>query len=568
MFIRIKKKDEKRWSVQIVEAVRDGKHVRQKILRHVGVAHHDKEIAELKKVAEFIRAQIEEDRQPRLISPEEVARIRLQGSTKQKKEEANDASLMVDLKELREESRYVVGIHDVYGQMFEELKFASVIEHPSHHQAVVHILKNLVMARIANPSSKRDAVVRLEEDFGISLSLDAVYRAMDKINDKVIERIKTCSLKAALQLFKEKVDVLFYDCTTLYFEAFEEDDLRKKGYSKDFKFNQPQVLLALCVTKEGIPVGYEVFPGNMYEGHTLSQAMDQLKKHFSLDKVVLVADSGLLNAQNLDFIKSNGFYYIVGARLKNMNKSIQEKILNPDLYTQKEEDRLLSVSWISPKEDQDSKTVSEKLIVHYSPKRAFKDQADRLQAVIKLQKKLKKSQTSKDYLSNYGYKKYLKIEGEQNITLDQEKIDLDAQWDGLHGVVTNVDWMADEDIIDQYKGLWQVEESFRIQKHDLKVRPIFHWKEERIKAHIALCYMAFTCIRHLEYRTKTQYQKLSPEVIRRELIHVQETLLTHQKTKEQYAIPSKMGLHAERIYRLMGLQRSQTPYKIHTTPQK
>lgn len=560
MFIRVKKKDEKRWSVQIVEAVRDGNQVRQKILRHVGVAYNDKEISELKKVAEFIRAQLEEDRQPRLISPDEVARVRLQSLANQEEKSVDD-SLLVDLKDLREEARYVVGIHDVYGQMFEELKFGHVLEHPSHHQSAVHILKNLVLARIANPSSKRDAVIRLEEDFGISLNLDAVYRAMDKVNEKVIDRIKACSLNAARQLFQEKIDVLFYDCTTLYFEAFEEDDLRKKGYSKDFKFNQPQVLLALCVTKEGIPVGYELFPGNMYEGHTLSQALEQLKKRFALDKVVLVADSGLLNVENLDFLKNSGFYYIVGARLKTMAQALQKKILNPDLYTQKEEDRLLSLPLIVNKDDPE--LVLEKLIVHHSSKRAYKDQKDRLQAITKLQQKLKKAQTSKDYLSNYGYKKYLKIEGKNTVSLDQEKIALDARWDGLHGVVTNVDWMTEEEIVNQYKGLWQVEESFRIQKHDLKVRPIFHWKEERVKAHIALCYMAFTCVRHLEYRIKTQYQKLSPEIIRRELIHVQETLLRHQTTKDLYIIPSKIGLHAEKIYRLMRIHRRLTPYKLN-----
>lgn len=118
----------------------------------------------------------------------------------------------------------------------------------------------------------------LEENFGISISLDKVYRMMDKIDDKAIEKLNDLTYKNTLNLFEEKLNLLLYDCTTIYFESFEEDELRRNGYSKDCKYNQPQVLLGLLVITEGIPVGYRVFPGDKYEGHTLNSDNKRIKE--------------------------------------------------------------------------------------------------------------------------------------------------------------------------------------------------------------------------------------------------------------------------------------------------
>jgi len=123
------------------------------------------------------------------------------------------------------------------------------------------------------------------------------------------------------------VTLFFYDCTTIYFESFTEDDLRRFGYSKDHKFNQGQVLLALTVTDEGLPVGYEVFPGNMYEGDTFSLAINKLKEKYSIHEALVVADSGLLSKENIEIVKASGFQYILGARLKNMSQNWQKTII-------------------------------------------------------------------------------------------------------------------------------------------------------------------------------------------------------------------------------------------------
>ena len=139
----------------------------------------------------------------------------------------------------------------------------------------------------------------LAENFGIGLSLPSVYRMMDLIDEKVIESIQRKAYHAAQGLFSEPIRVAFYDCTTLYFESFIEDDLKQKGYSKDMKFNQSQVLLALLVTEGGLPIGYEVFEGSKYEGHTLKEAIEKIEKKYRIKEITFVADSAMFSKKRI-----------------------------------------------------------------------------------------------------------------------------------------------------------------------------------------------------------------------------------------------------------------------------
>ena len=154
------------------------------------------------------------------------------------------------------------------------------------------------------------------------------------------------------------------------------------------------------------------------------------------------------------------------------------------------------------------------------------------------------------------------VEGKTQLRIDQKKIAQASQWDGLHGVITNLPDMPQAEVLTHYRGLWQVEESFRITKHDVKVRPIDHWTPSRIRAHIAIAFMAFTCVRHLLYRVKLPYQALSPVVIRNALLQVQHSILEHQSTHKRYVIPSQISPEAKKIYDLMGLSASTVPYAL------
>lgn len=554
MFIRTKTSPKGLQKVQIVENIRNGSRVQQKVLRHVGTAQDDLELEKLKQLAAYIKAKIEEERQPCLFPPEEMAHLSLI-------HRKTPSTPPIQVEDLVEESRQILGVHDVYGQVYKDLGFDRILPVPSRQKVDNDYLKHLTMARIATPASKRKSVDLLNHDFGISLDLDRVYRLMDKIDETCVQKLQNLSLnhtQQTLAFFQESIDILFYDATTLYFESFTQDDLKQNGYSKDCKFNQPQVVLCLFVTTHGLPIGYEVFPGSTYEGHTLLTSLESLKNRFSIRNLVFVADSGLLNTDNLDALEKAGYTYIVGARLKNLTAALQDKVTDSTRYTQLCENMRTQTIELSKEEDEKKKF----LIVSHSQKRAFKDSHDRAKAIESLRKKMSKSSNPSSLISNYGYKKYLKIKGKAEVVLDEEKLLEQEKWDGLHGVITNSTTFKPQDIINHYKGLWQVEETFRVTKNDLKIRPIYHWTPSRIRAHIALCYMALCCVRHLEYRVSKNYEKLSPEVIRETLMSVQASVLRHKPSGQRYLLPSSTRPHALKIYHVMGLKLASQPIPI------
>jgi len=551
MFVRVKTTpNSPKKSVQIVASERIGETVKQRIVRHIGTAMNDDELVRMKELAEFVRANLEAEAAPVLFKPDELARMVI--DYRKKADLSPDQPLRVDLKQLREENRVVVGIHEIYGKLFDELGFDRVLGDPARRVQAAKTIKHLVMARIANPASKRKSVIDLERDFGIKLDLNAVYRTLDFIDDQSLNLIQKKAWDAATGMFAEKIDVVFYDCTTLYFESFTEDELREKGLSKENKHSETQVLLGMMVTKQGLPLGYRLYSGATWEGHTLKDAIAHIGHMVEIGRVVFVADSGLLSKDNLDLIEESKKEYIVAARLKSQPESIKKQILDKASYQQG--NQMMTKEIALPK--------GRRLLVNYTEKRARKDAHDRQKALIKLQKKINKSKNPESFISNSSYRKYLKIEHQQTVKIDEEKIRLAEQWDGLHGIITNISDMPASDAFEQYRGLWQIEESFRLTKHDLRVRPIFHWTPRRIQAHVAMCFMALVCIRHLSYRVKLQYQPLSPEIIRNELVHVQQSILIHKTNGTRYGIPSKPTLHAKKIYQVMGKKLSSVPFRI------
>jgi len=292
--------------------------------------------------------------------------------------------------------------------------------------------------------------------------------------------------------------------------------------------------------------------GSTFEYDTLKHAIADLQSMVEVGRMVFVADSGLLSKANLELLEGSEKHYIVAARLKNQPESIKKEILDKGSYQQKEQ--LLVKEIVLP--------GGRRLLINYSEKRARKDAHDRQTTLDKLQKKIRASKNPESFISNFGYRKYLKIENKQQVSINEEKLKLAEQWDGLHGVITNIDDMSASEIFEHYKGLWQVEESFRLSKHDLQVRPIYHWAPKRIQAHVAICFMALVCIRHLSYRVKLQYQPLSPEIIRNELVHVQQSILINKTNNHRYGIPSKPTLYAQKIYQVMGEKLSATPFLL------
>ncbi len=232
------------------------------------------------------------------------------------------------------------------------------------------------------------------------------------------------------------------------------------------------------------------------------------------------------SADNLDAMDLIGGEYAVGARLRTLPVALQKQVLQTDAY--------------APLEGSEDRRVGEwehkgrRLIVVFCPKRARKDAYERRHQVQRLLDRLKRSDNPKELLSHHGAKRFMTVEGNARLTVNPEKIAEAERWDGLAGVVTNLRHASVAEVMAHHHGLWQVEESFRITRHDLKVRPIWHWNENRIRTHIAIA-----CVRHLACRVATQKRRMSPEVIRSALVHQQCSVLSCRQSGNRHVIPSK-----------------------------
>lgn len=564
MFVRTKKTPlSPKTAVQIVDNVRVKGKIKQKLIRHIGYASDEEELQALKAIALFAKSKLETEEQPSFFESGTLMDLIAKAPRKNEtKEELKP--LMVDLKKVIEEKRIKIGIHQVYGHIYNDIGLDRVVSNPARKRSSVRLMRDIVMSRIHRPQSKLSALATLSNQYGIEASPTGVYRMMDLLDAPVIERIQKACFQNTLGLIGEKLDVIFYDCTTLYFESFTEDELKANGYSKDGKFNQSQVLLALMVTRHGLPVGYELFPGGTFEGHTLEAALNQLEKKYQIDQVVFVADSALLNSENIRMLKTRKQPFIVGARIKSLSKSIATMITDTTRYqplpAESKTGTALTYQELALPQEHGEEAL--RLIVTHSPLRAAKDKHERDKSIERLTKRLQKSKQFKSLLNNYGYKKYIRMEGDAGISINEEKIKLDEAWDGLHGIVTNRKETEVSQLLAHYHGLWQVEETFRISKHDLKMRPIFHWTPSRIKAHIALCFMALVCVRTLEYKVQNQYKKMSPEAIRQTVTQLEASILKDIEKNKQYVLPSETSQDAKKIYQILGLKWRETAYLI------
>lgn len=540
MFIRVKDKPNGRKAIQIVDSLRDGERIRQKIVRHVGHATSDEEVEVFQLLAAKILAGLKS--QPSLPL----------GIFESQKTSRDENDERVRIRDLREEARVVEGIREVLGGFYDELGFSCLLELRRRDSKANEILRSCVLARLADPSSKRRSVEILSRSHGLNHSLDQMYRMMDAVASHQ-DQIRNAVCDSTLGLFQTGIDVMFFDVTTLYFESFTKDELRKFGFSKDCKFNQTQVVLALVTTTAGLPITYELFPGNKYEGHTLICIVEQLKARFSVRDILLIADRAMFSRDNLNQMDELGVRYIVAAKLRKLPPIIREKILGDKGYCAALVENELH--WLQELEHE-----KRRLIVGYSPERAKKDRSDRVRLLERLEKKRKGRETLPvgELIGNAGTSKFLEIE-KATARINDKKVIEDARWDGMHGVITNVMDVAATTILSRYRGLWQIEAAFRLNKHDLKMRPIFHWNEKRIRAHIAICFLAYAVAKHAIVKLERSGLRVSFAKLRDELLQIEASILINLKTEKRYRLPSKLTQIQKDICKAFGIRRSETP---------
>ncbi|KAF0151336.1 MAG: transposase IS4 family protein [Ignavibacteria bacterium] len=342
------------------------------------------------------------------------------------------------------------------------------------------LLNDLVTIRIIEPASKLRSLELLKNYFNISHRRRTLYDILPKLL-KLKNKIEELTINFAVKEFDFDFAIVFYDVTTLYFETFKADDFRKEGFSKDNKSNQPQILVGLVVSKEGFPIAYDLFPGNTFEGHTLIPIIKEFKKKHNMKNLTVVADAAMISFDNIDNLKAAKINYIVGARLGNLRADIVTSIDKQLPRTDLANIRL--------------KTNLGYLICDFSKQRFTKDK-------FEMEKQIAKA---KEILLHPGKTKKVKFikATEQKNQLNTELIDKTNILLGIKGYYTNLDkdTIANELIIERYHQLYKIEQAFRISKHDLKTRPIFHFKEDPIRLHMLICFMALAVSKYVEIRT-------------------------------------------------------------------
>lgn len=410
------------------------------------------------------------------------------------------------LQDLSNSQIHTIGPELIFGTLFDRIGFNAIPE---------ELFRHIVVARLAYPTSKLKTADYLYRYKGISVEVQKIYRFLDRLNKKYKETAERIAYEYTRRTLKN-IAVVFYDMTTLYFEAEDEDDLRKIGFSKDGKFQNPQIMLGLLVGQNGYPIGYDIFEGNTFEGHTLIPTLKKIQEKYKFEKPIVIADAGLLSKDNIEQLKVEKYQFILGARIKNESDEIKEEILKK------------SESMADGQTFQIEKSDETKLIVGYSEKRKKKDEYNRKKGIKKLNQRIKFGHLTKASINNRGYNKFLSLTGEIEVILNEEKIQEDEKWDGLKGYITNTQ-LKPEEIIENYRHLWQIEKAFRISKTDLRVRPIYHYKKRRIESHICIAFVAYTIWKELERLLAKHKIDMSPK---------RAAELTHNMYQLEYTPPN------------------------------
>jgi len=371
--------------------------------------------------------------------------------------------------------------------------------------AIDEAIFNMVLNRLCAPSSKRHLETWQEDIFNITAyDVHQYYRAMDYLieNKNAIEKRLFYRMR---DLFNMSVDVVLFDTTTIVYYGdgdSDEDELLAHGFSKDKRGDLKQVVVGVIMSKEGVPLGHEVFAGNKNDVTCFKEIVDKISNKFEVDKVVLVGDRGMVNQKNINLLDKHGYKYILGYRMRTITKEDRALVLaKANLKIIKKD----TLHW------KEVKYKEQRLLVCYNPERAEIDRKKRDDIIERIKERIKGGDI-KSLVSNKDYKRFLLIEGKRP-KLDEAKIAGDAIYDGIYVITSNTQLDSGE-IISGYRDLWQVEMAFRQLKSEIQMGPMYHWREKRIRSHIMICFFALVLRSELYRCLQQKYKTVSyPKVL-------------------------------------------------------
>jgi len=481
MYIRVTKNQRGHAYYHLVESYRQDGKVKQRVLLSLGRVEENK----LEELAEAINKHLE------------------------------TANIFNLAKEIDIDSTYILGPLLVLERIANQLGVTEILKKITRdHERLQFDFQKVVFTQLCSRFIKPVSKLALYDNWierlypGMidhDIELQHIYRSLDLLADHKNE-IERFLYQWEKDLFTINVDVVLYDLTTLRFESTREDldELRRFGYSKEMRSDCTQVVLGLLTDTNGIPLCFEVHPGNTFEGNTLNGIVDEMRKKFAVRRFIFIADRGLFSFDNLEHIRNNQGEFIVGLKMGSMEKEVQE-----DFY------QIENFTWINEQlAVYETRIREDRCIITWSKSRAERDRKTREDVIEKIKKKIAADKKkAKKLITNRNYKKYVKIAGNDQCELNHKTIAEEAAKDGFFGVITNVTSMSPSEIVTHYKQLWKVEDAFGEIKGTLKTRPMFHWTNKRIIGHLVLCFLAYLCEAYLTKALRDNYEQLEKKSI-------------------------------------------------------
>ena len=385
------------------------------------------------------------------------------------------------------------------------------------------IMKLLVYSRLLYPSSIKAAFEKRERFFEkTNYSLDDVYRCLDLFY-KHRENLQVWLNDKIRKNYGRDTNLIYYDVTNYYFESDDQDDFKRKGVGKEHRPN-PIVQMGLFMDRNSVPITYELFPGNTNDCLTYRPNFGRIKKQFGLGRVISVADKGMTTGDNIWYTINTPTKdgYVFSMSVRGADKKLKEYVLREEGYTwlgteykrkSRKYPRTIHVTTTTGKKM--DKVVDEKQVVFWSEKYAKRAKAERAAALAKAAD-LTKNPGSYTRATSYGAAKYVKkidfdkdtgeiLTSSSVLEINEEVIRQEELFDGYYVLLTSEMEESDDKIIDIYRGLWRIEESFKVTKSELEARPVYVWTREHIEAHFLICFIALTIARILELKTERKY---------------------------------------------------------------
>ena len=435
----------------------------------------------------------------------------------------------------------------VYRRLWENLGLPGFISAISERTGIEHDVEEAIFAMVLNrlmaPESKLGVsrwVKKVYRPEFESLQLQHFYRSLDFLAEHK-EELEERLFSRVRDLFTLELDVVFYDTTTSYVHGLHPEELVKFGYSRDNRPDRRQIAIGILMTKDGTPVGHQVFPGNFADVECFLAALADLRCRYRLGRVVMVADRGMVGKTTLAALENEHYQYILGMRMRRVNAA-RTALAEQGQYQVVSDS--LQVREVARR--------GKRYIVCYNPQEAERDREVREETVVRLRETLKDAGL-KGLVGHRGYRRYLRVEGAGG-TIDEAKVAAEGAYDGRYILMTNTDLPAAEVAL-TYKQLWQVERAFRDLKSNLDLRPLYHWTEKRIRGHVMVCFLAFALERMLVRSLKETSPEVNYQQARADLDDLK--MVTVQLKGRNYLVRTELQGEAHSLFRAVGARPPQ-----------